>query len=57
MLEANPNLEFEHYLATKLGMTVGRLRHEMTSAEFTSWQIYYARIAQREELARLTGGA
>lgn len=57
MFETNPDLEFEFYLATKLGMTVARLRDEMGSAEFTAWQIYYARIAQREELARLTGGA
>lgn len=57
MFQENPDLEFEFYLATKLGMTVARIRSEMSSAEFTSWQIYYARIAQREELARLTGGA
>lgn len=55
-METDPSLEFEHYLAVKLGMTVDRLRAEMSSAEFGRWEIYYARIAQREELARLKGG-
>lgn len=32
-------------------MTVGRLRAEMSNDEFVRWEIYYARIAQREELA------
>ena len=56
-MEANPDLEFEHFLAAKLGMTVARLRDEMGSDEFVRWGIYYARIAQREELAAKTGGA
>jgi hypothetical protein len=37
-------------------MTVGRLREDMSQAEFVTWGIYYGRKAQREELARLTGG-
>ena len=52
----DPALEFEHYLAAHLGMTVERLRREMPAAEFTSWQIYYARKAQREQLAAMRGG-
>lgn len=49
-LLANPNLEFEFFLATELGMTVGRLRQEMTNAEFIHWIAYYERKSQREEL-------
>lgn len=32
-------------------MTVADLRERMSSAEFLSWQIYYARIAQDQEIA------
>jgi len=35
-------------------MTVGRMRVEMSNDEFVRWCSYYARRAQREELARLT---
>jgi hypothetical protein len=47
------------FLATKLAMTVGRLREQMASEEYTRWGVYFARKAQREELARLQreGGA
>lgn len=51
--EATPDLEFEFYLAQKLGMTVDRMRAEMSADEYTRWGIYYARKAQREELERL----
>lgn len=51
-METNPSLEFEHYLATKLAMTVAELRDRMSSAEFVSWGVYYGRRAQDEELAR-----
>lgn len=37
-------------------MTVGRLRDEMSNEEFVRWQMYYARIAQRQELERLKQG-
>lgn len=47
--DENPELEFEHYLAVKLGMTVRQLR-EMGQDEFLRWQVYYAREAQRLEL-------
>lgn len=53
--ETRPDVEFEHYLSVKLGMTVGRLRAEMSQDEFLRWQIYYARLAQEQELAQ--GGA
>ncbi|PSL02885.1 hypothetical protein CLV30_109193 [Haloactinopolyspora alba] len=41
------------FLAQKLSMTVGRLRHEMSNDEFVRWGAYYARKAQREEMERL----
>lgn len=34
-------------------MTVARLRAEMSNGEYVRWAMYYARIAQREELERL----
>jgi len=34
-------------------MTVARLRDELSSEEFVRWQIYYARLNQRRELAML----
>lgn len=37
-------------------MTVGHLRESMSSDEFVRWGVYYARIAQREELERLKKG-
>jgi hypothetical protein len=50
--EADPSTEFDHFLAQKLGMTVARLRAEMSNSEYVAWGVYYARKAQREELAR-----
>lgn len=55
-METDPGLEFEHFLAQKLGMTVDRMRVEMSNDEFVRWEIYYAREAQRIELARMKGG-
>jgi hypothetical protein len=56
--EASNELEFEFYLAQKLSRTVEELR-SMQNDEFIRWGIYYARIAQRQELenAKLKGGA
>lgn len=50
--ETSPDVEFEFYLATQLGMTVGQMREDMSSDEFMSWSVYYGRKAQREQLAR-----
>jgi hypothetical protein len=50
-MEANPSLEFDHFLAQKLGMTVARLRAEMGNDEYVWWNVYYGRQAQRDELA------
>lgn len=49
------DLEFEFYLAQKLGMTVTRMRAEMTNLEYVHWGIFYARKAQRQELAMKKG--
>jgi hypothetical protein len=54
-MEANPLLEYEIYLARKVGMTVARLRVEMSNQEFVDQHVYDARKAQREELARKHG--
>lgn len=49
-MEADPSLEFEYFLAQKLGRTVDELRRGMSNVEFMHWAVYYARKAQREEL-------
>ena len=58
-MDTDPETEFEFFLAVELGMTVGRLRAEMSQDEFMRWGVYYGRKAQREELAQLQakGGA
>lgn len=47
---------FDYHLAEKLGMLVADLRERMSNDEYVRWQIFYARRAQRAELARLTQG-
>ena len=49
-LETSPDLLFELFLAEKLGLTLGRLRSEMSNEEFLTWNVYYARSAQVAEL-------
>lgn len=56
LLDRNPETEFEFFLATKLGMTVARLREEMSQREFVAWSIYYQRLAQLQEMAQAQGG-
>jgi hypothetical protein len=46
----------EHYVAEKLGMTVARMRAEMSEWEYVRWTRFYARKWQNEELARLMAG-
>jgi hypothetical protein len=53
MMETSPELEFEFFLAQKLGKTVGQLREQVSNIEFLQWHTYYARKAQRAELERL----
>jgi hypothetical protein len=56
MFDADPTTEFDHFLAAKLGMTVERMRREISSDEYVDWTVYYARQAQRLELDRLRAG-
>lgn len=48
--ETRPDLEFEFYLAEKLGKHVHEIR-EMPAVDFVRWSVYYGRSAQRQELA------
>lgn len=54
--EADPELEFEFFLAQKLGRTVAEMRASLSQAEFMHWGVFYARKAQRKELANAKGG-
>lgn len=49
-MDRSPETEFEFFLASKLGMTVGELRQRMSNDEFVTWQMFYARKQQREEI-------
>lgn len=56
-MDAQPELEFEYFLAQKLGRTVAELR-QMSQAEYVGWTVYYGRKAQREQIeaAKVKGG-
>lgn len=41
---------FEFFLASELGMTVSRLRTELTDAEFTYFAAYYEVKGKREKI-------
>lgn len=41
----------EFFVAEQLGMTVRALRADMDNAEFVRWAIYFARKAQRQQIA------
>lgn len=56
-LASDDALEFEFYIADRLGMTVERMRREMTEAEFLHWTMYHARKAQRAELEQKRSAA
>lgn len=49
--DANPDEEFDHYLAEKLHMSVATMREEVSADEWLRWSIYYGRKAQKQELA------
>lgn len=49
-METNPELEFEHFLALKLSMTVDELRVRLSAAEFVRWVVYFGRQSQRQEI-------
>jgi hypothetical protein len=54
--EANADLEFDHFLAQKLSMTVAEMRRRVSSQEYLEWAVYFARDAQRKELAAKKAG-
>jgi len=55
--EASADLEFEYYLAERLSTTVATLRQIMSNDEYVRWGIYFARKAQRRELAAEEAGS
>lgn len=44
-------MEAEFFVAAELGMTVERLRQEISNDEFIRWCVYFGRRAQRQEIA------
>lgn len=50
LAENDDDLEFEHFLAVKLSMTVSELRTRMPHPEFVRWGMYYARISQAQQV-------
>lgn len=53
-MEDSPDLEFDYFLAEKLHMSVERMRREVDGQEYLEWSMFYARKAQRLELAQLS---
>lgn len=49
-LDGDDDLEFEFYLAEKLGLIVADMRARMPQAEFVLWTRYYARLNQRQQV-------
>ena len=49
-METSPDLEFDHFLAERLGMLVADLRARVSQAEYVAWGVYYGRQAQRRQL-------
>jgi hypothetical protein len=54
-LENDPAYHFDFFLAEKLGLTVRRLRREISNHEYQAWAVYYARKRQQQELAARKG--
>jgi hypothetical protein len=48
-MENDPSLEFDHFLAEKLGKTVAEIR-SMDNQEYMDWSVYYGRKAQRAQI-------
>lgn len=42
----------EFIVAETVGMSVGRLRSEMSNHEFVTWSVYLARKAQRRQVGQ-----
>ncbi len=53
-MDANPDVEFDHVLAERLGWrSVAAMRRGMSMSEWRSWWVYFARRDQRRELQAL----
>lgn len=54
-MHANPDIEFDYYIAERLGMTVQELltgvKGPISNLEWMEWQIYFGRKAQRRQIA------
>lgn len=49
--EDRPDLEFDFFLAAKLGMSVAQMRETVAGDEWVGWAMFYGRKGQRDELA------
>lgn len=52
-LENDADLEFEFYLADRLGLVVEEMRARMSNHEFVLWSRFHARRAQAKQLANM----
>lgn len=50
-MEEDGDVEWEFFIAQKLGMTVQEMCERMSNEEFEHWKIYFGRVAQKRELA------
>lgn len=50
-MERDGDVEWEFYIAQKLGMTVQDMCERMSNEEFEQWKVYWGRVAQKRELA------
>jgi hypothetical protein len=55
-MESRTDIEFDYVLAEKLGMTVAEMRRRVSAAEWRGWNVYFARKAQRREIAAAQAG-
>jgi hypothetical protein len=51
-MAGDSDLEFQYYLADRLGRTRAELLDTMSSAEYVDWTVYHGRKAQRTEMAQ-----
>ena len=55
-MTSSPDVEFDFFLAEKLGMLVADMRAKISNDEYTGWYVYFGRKAQRREMAEKTRG-
>lgn len=53
VLQGEPGVEFDFFLADRLRMTVADLRSRLSNEEYVFWQMYHSRRAQEIELEQL----